>query len=375
MDNRGEGILKQILIEARNLSTYNIGETIGGLARKLGKKPSEILKLNANENFFVPLDFLRGLLRDIIEEVDPRTYPGNETMELREALGRYLKVSPGEIVIGSGSDQLIDLISRMLLRRGDEALSIAPTFSMYQQCVRIQGAAYRAVPLREDFSLDVEKLLDSATPRTKLLFLCSPNNPTANQFDREEIQRLAEGFSGLLVVDEAYADFAEDSIVGLIREYDNLIVLRTFSKAFGLAGLRLGYAVANRDLAEVMIERFQLPYSVSLIALSLGLKLLQNVEMIESAVGVLKEERSRLIGSLNEMSRVHAFGSETNFVLFQVGMSSDEAYKELLNKGVIVRNIGRVLHMEGCLRVAVAPSPMSGRFLTALREVLGEKIA
>ena len=321
------------------------------------------------------MDFLRGLLRDIVEEVDPRTYPGDETIELREALGRYLKVSPGEIVIGSGSDQLIELVSRMLLRRGDEALSIAPTFSMYQQCVRIQGAAYRAIPLREDLSLDAEKLLDSATPRTKLLFLCSPNNPTANQFDRGEIQRLAEGFSGLLVVDEAYAEFAEDSIVDLIRKYDNLIVLRTFSKAFGLAGLRLGYAVANQDLAKVMIERFQLPYSVSLIALSLGLKLLQNVEMIESAVGALKEERSRLIGSLNEMSRVHAFGSETNFVLFQVGMSSDEAYKELLNKGVIVRNIGRVLHMEGCLRVAVAPSPMSGRFLTALREVLGEKIA
>ncbi|MCW3991922.1 MAG: histidinol-phosphate transaminase [Candidatus Bathyarchaeota archaeon] len=368
----GEGALERILIEARSLSGYDLGETVRGLARKLGREPSEILKLNQNENFFVPIDFLRGLLREAVEEADPRLYPTDEMMDLREALGGRLKVSSEEIVIGTGCDQLIDLVSRMTLGRGDVAISIAPTFSMYEYSVRVQRSDYMAIPLKDDFSLDVEKMLDSATPRTRLLFLCSPNNPTANQFDEEEIKHLAEGFRGLVIVDETYVDFAEDSIVPLIQEFENLVVLGTFSKAFGLAGLRLGYAVANRDLATAMMKRFQLPYSVSAIALRLGLKLLENVEVIESTFGTLKEERSRLIGSLNEVGGVHALDSDTNFVLFQVVMSSDETYRALLKRGVIVRNIGRVLHMEDCLRVVVAPSPMSGRFITALREVLGE---
>ena len=367
-----KGAVERILNNAQGLSGYDLGETARGLARKLGVEPSGILKLNQNENLFVPLEFLRGLLREVVEEVDPRFYPPDEMTDLREALGERLKVLPEEIVVGTGCDQLIDLVSRMALRRGDAAISISPTFSMYEQGVRVQGATYRAIPLRGDLSLDVEGMLDSATPRTRLLFLCSPNNPTANQFDEEEIRRLAEGFRGLVVVDETYADFAEGSIVPLIRGFENLVVLRSFSKAFGMAGLRLGYATANGDLAKAMRERFQLPYSVSAITLRLGLKLLENIEVIESGIEALKEQRRRLIEGLNEISGVHALDSETNFVLFQVGMGSNEAYGALLKRGVIVRNIGRVLHMEDCLRVAVAPPPVSERFIAALSEVVGE---
>jgi len=368
-------MLKQILNEAQKLSKYDVGETIEGLAHKLGKKPSEILKLNSNENFFVPLDFLRSLLKEVAEETDPRIYPRDEPIELREALSRHLNVSPQEIVIGTGSDQLIDLVSRMLLKPGDEALSIAPTFSIYERCVRIQEAVYKAIPLKEDFSIDIERILASVTSRTKLLFLCSPNNPTANQFNHEEILRLARSFGGLVAVDEAYADFAEVSIVDLIRKTENLVVFRTFSKVFGLAGLRLGYAVANRDLARVMDERFQMPYSVCLIALKVALKLLEEIDVIKVAIEELKTERNRLIRLLNKIDRVHAFDSETNFVLLEVEKNSDEVYKMLLKKGIIVRNIGCILNLKNCLRVTVAPSPMIERFLTAFRDVLGEKIA
>lgn len=374
MIDRGK-ILERALSEAQALLKYDIGESTRGLARKVGKKPSEIVKLNANENLFVPRDFLVGLLRDVAEEIDPRLYPIDESSELVEALGSYLKASPGEIVVGTGSDQLIELVSRMALGRGDEALSIAPTFSMYERCARIERSSYRAIPLREDFALDTELILAAVTPRTRLLFICSPNNPTANQFDKGEIKRLAESFDGFVVVDEAYAEFAEGSVIHLTRKLDNLIVLRTFSKAFGLAGLRLGYAVANPDLATLMTERLQLPFSVSVIALRLGLKLLQNVEVVESAVRALKDERGSLIERLNEMTGVRAFDSETSFVLFQVETSSDEVYEALLDEGVIVRNIGRVLSFDDCLRVAVAPSSLSERFLAALGGVLGEKNA
>jgi len=375
LNDRGGKILGHILSNAKKLSKYDVGETINGLARKTGRKPSEILKLNSNENFFVPLDFLRSLLKEVIDETDPRIYPRDETRELREALSECLKVSPQEIVIGTGSDQLIDLVSRMFLKRGEEALSIIPTFSIYERCVGIQGASYRAISLRDDFSLDTERLLSSATQRTKLLFLCSPNNPTANQFDRGEIKHLAESFSGLVAVDEAYADFAGDSIVDLARKYEDIVVFRTFSKVFGLASLRLGYTVANERLATVMDERFQLPYSVSLIALKAALRLIEKIDVIRTIVEELKTERSRFIRMLNQIDGVHAFDSNTNFVLFQVQKNSEKVYQALLKKGVIIRNIGRVLKFENCLRVTVAPSPLMEGFLDALKEVLGEKDA
>jgi histidinol-phosphate aminotransferase len=372
VSNSGKTNLKKILEESQNLSRYDLGETIESLARKLDRKPSEITKLNSNENFFLPLGFLRGLLKEVAEEVDPRLYPAEETGELRKALAKHVGASPEEIVIGTGGDQLIDLVSRMTLRYGDEALSIAPTFSIYEQCTKIQRAVYKSVPLKNDFSLDTEEILSSVTPRTKLLFLCSPNNPTANQFDRKGIERLIQDFVGLVIIDEAYADFAEYSIVDLVEEFENIIVLRTFSKAFGLAGLRLGYAVTNPKLAALILEKLQLPYSVSHVALKLGLKLLERIEPIRNATNKLRQERIELTRVLSQIEGIHAFDSETNFVLFDVGRSSGDVYRELLEKGVIVKNIGRVLHLDNCLRVTVAPHDMSKLFLASLKEVLGE---
>lgn len=359
-----------MLEDAQKLSTYDVGETIEGLARKLGKEPSEILKLNSNEDFFVPKAFLKSVLKDVVEDIDPRIYPRDERVKLEEALGRYVGVSPRQIVTGAGSDQLIDLISCAFLKHGDLALSITPTFSMYERCARIQGAKFVTVPLKEDFSLDINGILDSAKPGAKLLFACSPNNPTANQFEAEEIQHLLEEFEGLVIVDEAYVEFSEQSIASLAEKNENLIVLRTFSKAFGLAGLRLGYAISNTDLASTLSERFQMPYSATLIALKTGIKLLGRVDAIRKAIKELKAERTEFIGRLNEISGVQAFDSQTNFVLMQVSRNSDEVYEALLNKGVIVRNLGRILHLRDCLRATVAPSDMTERFIAELSGVL-----
>ena len=240
MRKRTKATIRQLLAEAQGLSVYDIGETVDGLARRLGKKPEEILKLNSNENFFVPLGFLRNILKESVDEVDPRIYPRDEYIELKEALSKYLRASSGQIVIGTGSDDLINLVSRMMLRRGDEALSISPTFSIYERCVRIQGAHYKSIPLKEDFSLDKERLLDAVSSKTKLVFLCCPNNPTANRFARRDIEILAESFDGIVAVDEAYVDFSGGSIIDIVNNYENLVVFRTFSKVFGLAGLRLG---------------------------------------------------------------------------------------------------------------------------------------
>jgi histidinol-phosphate aminotransferase len=370
MRRRTKVTIRKLLAEAQGLGVYDVGETVDNLARKLEKNPEQILKLNSNENFFVPLDFLRNVLKESVDEIDPRIYPRDEYMELKEALSKYLRASPNQIVIGTGSDDLINLVSRMMLKSGDEALSISPTFSIYERCVKIQGATYRPVPLKNDFTLDTKGLLDADTPKTKIIFLCCPNNPTANRFARRDVEALAEGFDGIVAVDEAYVDFSDGSFTDIVGDFDNLIVFRTFSKVFGLAGLRLGCAVSNSVLAKVMDERFQMPYTVTLVTLKVALRILERIGVINEAVEKVKVQRSLLIEALNELDGVQAFGSETNFVLFKTAKSSETVYQELLNKGVIVRNIGQVLGYQNCLRVTVAPQPMMEGFLKALKEVL-----
>jgi histidinol-phosphate aminotransferase len=370
MRRRTKAAIRKLLAEAQGLGVYDVGETVDNLARKLGRKPEEIVKLNSNENFFVPLDFLQDILKESVDGVDPRIYPRDEYVELKEALSKYLGASPSQIVIGTGSDDLINLVSRMTLRSGDEALSISPTFSIYERCVRIQRATYKPIPLKEDFSLDTEGMLNAISPKTKLIFLCCPNNPTANRFARRDVEALAECFDGVVVVDEAYVDFSDGSLIGIVSNYENLVVFRTFSKVFGLASLRLGCAVSNPVFAKVMDERFQMPYTVTLVTLKVALKILGRMGVIKEAIEKVKAQRSVLIDTLNKIDGVRVFNSETNFVLFQTAKSSETVYKVLLNKGVIVRNIGQVLGYRNCLRVTVAPQPMMDEFMKALKEVL-----
>lgn len=333
--------LRNLLKEAEALSRYDVGLTAEALAGRLGVDPSSILKLNSNENLFIPLEFLRNLLMEVVEELDPRFYPRDEFAELQGALAGYLGVNPERIVLGAGSDQLIELLVHAFLKRGETVLSISPTFSIYERVVRAMGADYEAVPLKEDFSLDVGGMLNSADEGTRITFICSPNNPTANQFSYEAVKSIVEGFRGLIVLDETYAEFAKYSAIDLTEKHENLVVLRTFSKVFGIAGLRLGYAVSSPEVASTLRERYQMPYAVSSIALRMGVKLLERIDAIRRSITRLKEERASLIRGLNRIERVQAFNSETNFVLMNLqGMSSDDVYERLLDHGVIVRNIG-----------------------------------
>ena len=365
--------LKERLEEIRSLREYRAGETLGRAAQKSRVKPSEILKLNSNENFFVPRETLTRLLREVAEEVDLRIYPQEEEREIKEALGEYLGVPSKCIMMESGSDPLIAFLSSLFLEQGDEALSVEPTFGIYKHVVDLTGARYLSVPLREDFSMDIGKILAKVTPRTKLFFLCSPNNPTANQFKIDEIRSLIEEFPGIVIIDEAYGEFADYTTVPLVEKFENLMVLRTFSKTFGLAGLRLGYAVANPELATTLSEKAQLPYPVSSIALRMGLKLLANIEIVKDAIGRLKRERGRLIGELNAIEGVTAFDSQANFVLFQTEKESNKIYQVLLDNGVLVRNFGRVLHLERCLRTTVGLPEMNEKTLAVLKQVFGEQ--
>jgi histidinol-phosphate aminotransferase len=371
LNGRGKEWFRERLNEVRSLEGYTSGETVRRTARRLGIKSSEIVKLNSNENFFMPKEKLTEFLMEVVEETDLRRYPQEEELLVKRALGKYLSMDPECIIVGNGSDQLIELIASLFLDRGDEVFSVTPTFSMYQHVVSTLGAKYFEVPLKEDFSLNIEEILAAATSRTRLLFLCSPNNPTGNQFREDEIIAVVKGFPGLVVIDEAYAEFAEFSVVPLVNEFENLIVLRTFSKAFGLAGLRFGYAVSQRNLSEMLSIKAQLPYPVNSIALKMGLRLLNNLEIMKAAVNRMKKERERLIKQLDELRGVSVFDSQANFVLVQTNRDVDEVFRELLKRGIIVRKIGKVLTLSGCLRVTVGLPKMNDKLLAILKQICG----
>lgn len=356
-------------LEAAQHSGYIFGDSVKNVEQRFGIKRSEILKLDSNENFFIPKDKLVKFITEVVENFDPRLYPQEEEQELREKLSVYLQVPADCITVGSGSDELMERITRLFLESGEQALSISPTFSMYRHAVNLQKAELLEVPLREDFSLDVNGLLSKITPKTRILFLCSPNNPTANQFKTDEIKCLVEAFPGITAVDEAYVEFAGNSVVQLTAEFENLLVLRTFSKAFGLASLRLGYCVTGAEIAETLSKKVGLPYPVNSIALRVGIKILENRGMVENAISKMKAEREKLVKTLNNINGVKAFNSQTNFVLFKTDKPSTEVYQGLLKRGIIVKNLGSILKFNNCFRATVGLPEMNARLIEALKEV------
>lgn len=361
--------LKQKLVKLQAIDCYSAGATPEGLANKIGVDLSKIVKLNFNENLFVNRARQVALIKELAEEIDLRMYPEDEQIKLREKLTDYMGVPKDYLVIGNAGDELIDRIIRLFIDEGDVAVSFSPSFAIPRLCVNRQGGEYLTVPLKSDFQLDLPKILSLFSDKTRLLYLCSPNNPTSNQLNVDDVAALAKAFPGIVILDEAYGEFADYSFVPRIREFPNMIILRTFSKAFGLAMLRLGYCVANPELANILNEKAPLPYPVSGFSIRMGIKMLENMDIMRSAVSALKAERVKLIKALNQIKGVHAFESQADFILMNTQKPTDEVYEKLLNQGIMLKKWGKILQYENCFRVTVGTPEMNRRLIEALNEI------
>ena len=336
------------------------------LASKLGVNPSEVLKLDSNENFFVQSEFLNNTFQETLKEVDLRLYDPKALSDLAKSLGKYLNVPPECIVVGSGSEQLIDFIAQFFLEKGDEAISIVPSFFMYEKRVSLSGATLRASTLKSDLSIDVDDILRKVTPKTKLIFICSPNNPTGNEFSWDSIEAIADKSSAVVIVDEAYAEFGDSSVCPLAVEKRNLVVVRTFSKAFGLAGLRFGYAVTHKNSASVFSGI--IPYTVGTIPAKYVQKLLAKKEIVQKWMMMVADERERLVKDLRRVKGLVVFESKANFVTFRPHSNSTQVYADLLDKGIIIKDLGDSPIIGHCLRVTVGLPEMNSRFLVQYRQ-------
>lgn len=296
-------------------------------------------------------------------------YPDPHNKRIRAKVSAMRGIPSEQIFVGgNGSDEPIDLLFRVFCEpRQDEALSIAPSYGMYRVAAATNDIRLTEVPLDADFRLSADALLAQATPRTKLLFLCSPNNPSGNLLDPEEVEKTIRNFGGIVVLDEAYIDFADhEGFLPRLSEFPNLVVLQTLSKAWGMAGIRIGFAFAGPEIVAAM-ERIKYPYSVNVITERLVLRELEREAIRREQIATLIDQRRKLVAALEQIPLIRrVFPSDANFVLVRVD-EPRKIYNHLIERGIIVRDRSRIAGCEGCLRLTVGTPEENAALIDALQ--------
>ena len=296
-------------------------------------------------------------------------YPDPLQLELKAAISKVKGVPAANIFLGNGSDEAIDLPYRCFCEPGiDNVVAIEPTYGMYKVCADINNTEYRPVLLDENYQITAERLLAATDAHTKLIWLCSPTNPTGNTLQREEIVKVIEAFEGLVIVDEAYSDFSSQKpLRHEIAKYPNLIVLNTMSKAWGCAAIRLGMAFASEEIIAIF-NKVKYPYNVNQLTQQQALQALKDPFEVDKWVKILLEERSRMIDAFQLLPICKkVYPTEANFFLAQM-TDATKIYNYLVDKGIIVRNRHRIRLCQNCLRVTIGTKTENGELIAALRQ-------
>ena len=347
-----EDVLKLVRPNILGLEAYSTARD------DCGSNQPEIF-LDANEN-----PYNNGINR----------YPDPHQKALKAKVAEIKGISADSLFIGNGSDEAIDLVYRVFCVPGaSNAVSIAPSYGMYEVAAAMNDIEFRKVQLRPDFSMDTEAMLSAADSKTRLMFICSPNNPTGNSFPVEQIEDILERFGGVVVLDEAYIDFSvRPSLTSLVKRYPNLIVLQTLSKAWGMAGLRIGLAIADPAVIALM-SKVKYPYNINVLAQKMALMKLDEAAK-DKAVAEIVGQRFRLEKELAKCPEVKGiYSSDANFLLVRFD-NPDEVYGRLLAGGVIVRNRSKVPGCEGCLRITVGTPAENDRLLRLLASPVTEPV-
>ena len=326
---------------------------------------SGIIKLDGNENPYGPSPRVHEALARL---ATPHLYPDSESIRLRRALGDYVGVDPEHLIVGAGSDELIDLLLRLCLEPGDRVVNCVPTFGMYQFSTTVCGGTIVNVPREPStFAIDVPKVRVAIDQRTKVLFVASPNNPTGNITPMDDILALLQ-LGPLVVVDEAYYEFCGQTVAPEVPKRTNLVVLRTFSKWAGLAGLRVGYGVFPGWLTAYLM-RMKPPYNVNVVAQAAGVESLKDLAYLRANIDAILQERERLSQKLSGLPFLKAYPSQANFILCAVLKgSASELHSQLRERGILVRYFDTPL-LRSFLRISVGKPEHTDALVQALREL------
>ncbi|MDB2568288.1 histidinol-phosphate transaminase [Flavobacteriaceae bacterium] len=318
----------------KNMSSYSSArdDYSGGANKKL-------IYLDANES---PFD--NGINR----------YPDNKHTELKKVISNIKNINVNQIVFGNGTDEILDLIVRVFCNPNkDKIITLPPTYGMYDVIAKTNGVENIEIPLKSDFSIDKNEILKLSSKTTKILFLCSPNNPTGNSFDTNDLIDLIKGFNGVVVVDEAYIDFSsKQSLISLINENNNLIITQTMSKAYGMAGIRLGMGFSNQKIINYL-NKIKPPYNINVLTERKALEKLNKIDEIKKNIDLVLNQRKLLISCLEKLDFIDKiYKSDANFLLVKVD-NADFRYNQLLEKGIIVRNRSNQPLCQNCLRITI----------------------
>ena len=319
------------------------------------------VKLDANENpFDFPMELKEIILKDLFKHPFNR-YPDPDAFLLKELLAGEIKVAKDRITLGNGSDELIQSLT--LAFGSKDSLVFYPSFSMYGIISTACNIKTRVISLDKKFDIDLDTTLRYIKKnQPSLIFIGYPNNPTGNSFTKDKIISIIKSSSGLVVMDEAYSEFSNKSFLSLINEYDNLVILRTFSKAYGLAGCRIGYMIASKNVVE-QVNKVKLPFNLNSISQRIGIIALKHKKKCNEAIKTILSERTRLLREMQKNSMLYTFPTEANFILFRPKISSETIFKKLLTNGILIRNVADNRLLKNCLRVTVGKPSENNTFL------------
>ncbi|RLC62142.1 MAG: histidinol-phosphate transaminase [Chloroflexi bacterium] len=362
-----QGIEQLIRPEVLTLSGYSPSKSPDTLEGKVEVPVKDIIKLDANEN---PYGCSPRVYQALATYPPFNVYPDSGQTELRESLSGYVGVGSERIVASGGSNQLIDLLIRLFVGPGDEVIHLIPTFDIYRFSTQIHGGSLVEVPRDKDFAVNVKAVKAAISRKTKIIFLANPNNPTGNITPQKDIiEIVATGVP--VVVDEAYYEFSGETVVPLVDQYENLMVLRTFSKWAGLAGLRVGYGIFPPRVADYLLA-IKIPYGVNTAALIAVRESLKDTDYLQDRVKAIVSERERLFNELQKLKWLKPCPSQANFIFCSVLGKAGELQQKLQNKGILVRYFDRPL-LRDFIRISVGKPEHTDALIKALREIEEER--
>jgi histidinol-phosphate aminotransferase len=346
------------------VATYHGVDPTEELARSAGIKPEDVVRLNANENpYGAPPEVLESL-----KHIQVHLYPDPAQRKLRAKLAEYTGQPVERVMAGAGGDEIIDLLFRLFIEPGQKLIDCEPTFGMYGFCARIADAKTVMVPRADDWSVDLDAVLEAIDKDTRLIFLASPNNPTGNLVTEREARALLD--TGLIVaIDETYYEFCGKTLAHLIDEHDNLVILRSFSKWAGIAGLRVGYCIGSETLVQRLMDIKQ-PYNINIAAETAAITALEKRDSVLKRARTLVEQRKRLEKTLDSLDGVKYYPSEGNFLLCKFeGRSAKDVYEALGRRGIFVRLFSSD-RLQDSLRISAGTPEQTDRLVAAMKEIL-----
>jgi histidinol-phosphate aminotransferase len=366
-------LMVKIKKTVKELDPYIPGRSNADLARVYSLDPAQIIRMGSNENPLGPSQKAIEALKKNLHNIN--TYPESNIDDLKEQIAAYASVDPKEVIVGGdGADEIMDVLAKTLIEPGDEYIVHPPSYMYYEYTFNVYGA----VPVFarwdiEENRLNLDSVLESISPRTKVIFLCTPNNPTGGLIDKKDIITILESTDALVVVDEAYWEFSGVNNLELLEEYENLFILRTFSKVMGLAGMRIGYGIGHQELIEYM-HRVKPVFSLIKLSYVAASATLNDPDYLNESTQLSIESRDYLYNEMSKIHNINVFKSFANYILVDLhdtGMNSKEITEKLMENGIIVRDCSSFRGLDDYwIRVSVATMKEDEKFIKVLRNIL-----